>query len=70
MESPSEPEPGRRPKVISYKRHRRDQRNAERDLNATTLEEAINVGGPAKLIEAKDAHETAAVNIKHDLNSE
>lgn len=70
MESPSEPEPSREQKVASYKEHRKRQRNAERALKATTLEEAINVGGPAKFINDKDTHETAAATIRHDFKSE
>lgn len=60
----------REQKIASYRRHRRGQKIAERALKATTLEEAINAGGPKELIDAKDAHETAAATIKHDLKPE
>lgn len=61
-------QPSREQKVASYKEHRKRQRIAERALKATTLEEAINVGGPAKFINDKDTHETAAAILKDDLN--
>lgn len=60
----------REQKIASYRRHRRGQKEAEHALNATTLEEAVNVGGPKELIDAKDEHETAAVTIRHDLKPE
>ncbi len=60
----------REQKVASYKRHRRAQRSAERALGSISLGEAINVGGPKALIDAKDAHESAALIIKDDLKSE
>lgn len=61
-------EAGQEQKVGSYKRHRIEQREAERALRSTPLKEAL-VSGTEPLQNAKDAHETAASIIKGDLKS-